>query len=231
MHAGDAVERVLQGGVIAILRVPGTDDVLPAAQAVLAGGITAIEFTLNAFTALRAMPEWAKLERGALLGVGTVLTAEAAREAVRAGAQFLTAPTVNADVVRVGIAAGIPVFPGTVTPTEIVSAWDAGASLVKVVPGGSLGPAYIRDLQRPLPYIPLVPTGGVTLQSAPAFIQAGAAAIGVGRDLIPRDLLERQAFADIVDRARAFVETVEHARAVSGHATVPVKPTEGPEAR
>ena len=231
MHSGDTVERISQCGMIAILRLPGTEEVMPAAQAVLAGGITVIEFTQNAFNLLRGLPERSRLEQGALLGVGTVLTVDAARDAVRSGAQFLSAPTVNPDVVRVGMDAGIPVFPGAVTPTEIVRAWEAGAVLVKVVPGGPLGPAYIRDLRRPLPYISLMPTGGVTLETAPAYIHAGAVAVGVGRDLIPRDLLERRAFGEITDRARKFVSAIAVARNTSAQPRVPVEPTRGPEAR
>jgi 2-dehydro-3-deoxyphosphogluconate aldolase / (4S)-4-hydroxy-2-oxoglutarate aldolase len=231
MHAGDALERISQCGIIAILRLPGTEDVLPAAQAVLAGGITALEFTQSAFNLLRGRPERSRLEQGALLGVGTVLTMDAAREAVRSGAQFISAPTINPDVVRAGMDAGIPVFPGALTPTEIVRAWDAGATLVKVVPGGPLGAVYIRDLRRPLPYVPLMPTGGITLQTAPAFIQAGAVAIGVGRDLIPRELLERRAFSEIQDRARAFVDAVERARQTTAQPRVPVEPPQGPDAR
>ncbi len=231
MQPGDAVERVSSCGVMAILRLPGPEDVLPIAQAVLAGGITVIEFTQNAFNLLRGFPERSRLEQSALLGVGTVLTVDAAREAVRSGAHFLSAPTINPDVVRVGMDAGIPVFPGAVTPTEIVRAWECGAALVRVVPGGPMGHAYIRDLRRPLPYIPLAPTGGVTLESAPGFIHAGAVAVGVGRDLVPRDLLERRAYGDITDRARRFVTAVAVARKSAGQPRVPVEPTRSPEAR
>jgi 2-dehydro-3-deoxyphosphogluconate aldolase/(4S)-4-hydroxy-2-oxoglutarate aldolase len=106
----------------------------------------------------------------------------------------------------------VPVIPGAFSPTEVAAAWDAGASLVKVFPIGSVGPRYIRDLRGPFPHIPMVPTGGVSLDAVPAFLQAGAAAVGVGGEMVPKDLLARRAFGELTPRARAFVDAVRHAR-------------------
>jgi 2-dehydro-3-deoxyphosphogluconate aldolase/(4S)-4-hydroxy-2-oxoglutarate aldolase len=229
---GETVKQILEGGIIAIVRLPAAEDLLPTAEAIRNGGVTAIEFTLTTPGAIRSLePARAKLGRGILLGVGTVLTAEAAREAFLAGAQFLMAPNLNPEVVRAGREAGVPVIPGALTPTEIVRAWEAGASLVEVFPAGPMGPRYIRDLQGPLPHIPLLPAGGVSLESAAAFIQAGAVALGVGGEMVSRDLLARRAFREITARARAFVDAVKSARGQPVPPAPPIKPIEGPDTR
>lgn len=208
------VQQIVGGGVIAILRLQAADDLVPAAEAIRAGGVTAIEFTLTTPGAIRELgPARARLGPGVLFGVGTVLTAEAAREAIEAGAEFVVAPNLNAAVIRTCRDVGVPVVPGAFTPTEVVQAWDLGASLVKVFPVGSVGPRYIRDLRGPLSHIPLVPTGGVSLETAETFIQAGAAALGVGGEMVSRDLLARRDFAEITLRARAFARAVARARA------------------
>lgn len=212
-HAERFVGRIRAGGVIAILRLEAAEDLVPVAEAIQAGGVTAIEFTLTTPGAVRALrPARMRLSREVLLGVGTVLCAEAAQEAIEAGAEFVVAPNLNPSVVAACRAAGIPVIPGAFTPTEIVEAWDAGASLVKVFPVGSVGPRYIRDLRGPFPHIPLVPTGGVSLDNLEAFMQAGAVAVGVGGEMVPKDLLARRAFPEITARARAFADAVRRAR-------------------
>jgi len=210
------IARIRAGGVIAILRLDRPDALVPAAEAIRAGGVTAIEFTLTTPGAIRELgPARARLGPGILLGVGTVLTAAAAREAIEAGAEFVVAPNLNDSVVRACRDAGVPVVPGAFTATEVVQAWDAGASLVKVFPVGSVGPRYIRDLRGPLPHIPLVPTGGVSLETADAFVRAGAAALGVGGEMVSRDLLARGELAEVTRRARAFADAVARARAPS----------------
>jgi 2-dehydro-3-deoxyphosphogluconate aldolase / (4S)-4-hydroxy-2-oxoglutarate aldolase len=228
----EAIERIGTGGVVAIIRLPSADDLLPAAEAIRDGGVTAIEFTMTTPGALHALGSARmKLGRGILLGVGTVLTADAAREAVRGGAEFLVAPNFNAEVVRAGRESGVPVIPGALTPTEIAQAWEAGASMVKLFPANAVGPRYVKDLRGPLPHIPLLPTGGVSLDNAAAFIQAGAAAIGVGGEIVSAELLARRAFPEITARARAFVEAVKGARERPVAPAPPVKPIEGPDTR
>lgn len=232
MGAREAVDRIVTGGVVAIIRLPSTDDLLPAAEAIRDGGVTAIEFTLTTPGALQALESARiKLGRGILLGVGTVLTAEAAREAVRGGAEFLVAPNFNPEVVRAGREAGVPVIPGALTPTEIVQAWEAGASMVKLFPANVVGTRYVKDLQGPLPHIPLLPTGGVSLDSAAAFIQAGAAAVGVGGEIVSIELLARRGFPEITARARAFCEAIRYARERGERPAPPIKPIEGPDIR
>lgn len=216
MGADATVERIRAGGLIAILRLDEAGDLLPAAEALVAGGVTAVEFTLTTPGAVAALaPARARLGDAVVLGVGTVLSPEAAREAMAAGAAFVVTPTVLPEVVRLCRAGGVPVIPGAFTPTEILQAWELGASLVKVFPAGPVGPRYIRDVRGPFPHIPLVPTGGVTLESAGAFIQAGAVALGVGSELAPRDLVARRAWGDLTARARAFAAAVTCARGPS----------------
>jgi 2-dehydro-3-deoxyphosphogluconate aldolase/(4S)-4-hydroxy-2-oxoglutarate aldolase len=232
MSPDDVVKQITQGGIVAIIRLPSADDLLPAAEAIRDGGVTAVEFTLTTPGALQALARARlRLGREIRLGVGTVLAAEAARDSIRAGAEFLTAPNLNPEVVRAGREAGVPVIPGAFTPTEIVQAWDLGASLVKVFPAGPVGPRYIKDLRGPLPHIPLVPTGGVSLENAGAFILAGAAALGVGGELVSTDLLERRAFREITARAREFAEAVRLARAQAKRPVQPIQPIEGPDTR
>jgi 2-dehydro-3-deoxyphosphogluconate aldolase/(4S)-4-hydroxy-2-oxoglutarate aldolase len=209
------VERLRAGGVIAILRLAAAGDLVPAAEAIAAGGVTAIEFTLTTPGAVRALgPARAQLGPGVALGVGTVLTREKAEEAIAAGAEFVVAPNLCPVVIDACRAAGVPVIPGAFSPTEVAAAWDAGASLVKVFPVGSVGPRYIRDLRGPFPDIPMVPTGGVSLDGVAAYLQAGAAAVGVGSEMVPKDLLARRAFPEITARARAFADAVRHARGI-----------------
>jgi 2-dehydro-3-deoxyphosphogluconate aldolase/(4S)-4-hydroxy-2-oxoglutarate aldolase len=232
MSPDDVVKQITQGGIVAIIRLPSADDLLPAAEAIRDGGVTAVEFSLTTPGALQALARARlRLGREIRLGVGTVLAAEAARDSIRAGAEFLTAPNLNPEVVRAGREAGVPVIPGAFTPTEIVQAWDLGASLVKVFPAGPVGPRYIKDLRGPLPHIPLVPTGGVSLENAGAFILAGAAALGVGGELVSTDLLERRAFREITARAREFAEAVRLARAQAKRPVQPIQPIEGPDTR
>ena len=232
MGAPEAIEQIVAGGVIAIIRLPTDEDLLPAAEAIRDGGVTAIEITLTTPGVVRALaPVRARLGRDILLGVGTVLTAEAAREAIRGGAQFLVGPNFNPEVVRAGREAGVPVIPGALTPTEIVQAWDGGASLVKLFPANAVGPRYIKDLQGPLPHIPLLPIGGVSLENVAAFIQAGAVAVGVGGEIVTTDLLARRAFREITSRSRAFVEAVKAARRRPVPSAPPIKSIEGPDIR
>lgn len=232
MSVNQVVERIVAGGVIAIIPFPGPSELLPAAEALREGGISAIEFTSTSPGAIQAI-EAARIRlRGSvLLGVGAVLSPEAARDAIRAGAEFLVAPNLNPEVIRAGREAGVAVVPGAFTPTEIVQAWDLEASLVQVFPAGPLGPRYIKELHGSLPHIPLVPAGGVSLENVSAFIYAGASAVRVGGELVSQDLLEQGASREITGRAQEFAEAIRRARRASGYAVTPIKPIEGPDIR
>jgi 2-dehydro-3-deoxyphosphogluconate aldolase/(4S)-4-hydroxy-2-oxoglutarate aldolase len=232
MSAADVARQIEAGGIIAILRLSSAENMLPAAEALREGGLTAIEVTLTSPGALPALERArTRLGRTILLGVGIVLTKDQARDAIRAGADFIGAPTVNPEVLRAGVDAGIPVVPGASTPTEIVHAWSLGASLVKVFPVSAVGPGYIKDLRGPLAHVPLVPTGGVSLQNVAAFIQAGAAAVGVGGDLVSQQALGRRAFREVTQRAEEFIGAVQAAREQGRRPALPIKPIEGPDTR
>lgn len=219
-------------GVIAILRLPSADVLVPSVEAIREGGVSAIEVSPIAPGALQALgPARVKLGPGVLLGVGSVLTPEAARDSIRAGAAFVAAPNLNPEVIRVCREACVPVIPGAFTATEIVQAWDLGASLVKVFPAGPAGAGYVKEILFALPDLRLVPAGGIRLEDVGDFIRAGAAAIEVGREIISEDLLARREVSEITRRVRAFVETVRRARGQMARPVQPVRPIEGPDVR
>ena len=175
-------EQVMRGRVIAIARGLDPASLIRIGEGLAAGGVGAFEVTLNSPGALAALETLASgFEPGKLLiGAGTVLTVAEARAAIAAGARFLVMPHTEPDVIEYAVAQGIPAFPGALTPTEILVAWRAGATAVKLFPASAVGPSFVRELRGPLPAIPLVPTGGVTIETAPGFIAAGAVAVGIG---------------------------------------------------
>jgi 2-dehydro-3-deoxyphosphogluconate aldolase/(4S)-4-hydroxy-2-oxoglutarate aldolase len=203
---------VTSGGVVAIGRRISAAAAPAIAEALAAGGVGAFELTLNdpeadALDAIEAVARHA-LALGLDIGAGTVLSIEAAERAVDAGATFLVMPHLDPALVAWAAAHGLPAFPGCATPTEVLAAWRAGAAAVKVFPASSVGPGFVRELRGPFPGIPLVPTGGVTLETAPAFIAAGAVAIGMGGSL-----LGDGSPAQVEERATAVVAAVAAARA------------------
>jgi 2-dehydro-3-deoxyphosphogluconate aldolase / (4S)-4-hydroxy-2-oxoglutarate aldolase len=232
MSASETTAQITAGGIVAIIRLPSAADLLPAAAALRDGGLSAIQFAMTSPGALNAL-ERARTQvgRGIRLGVGMVLTAEQARDALRAGAEFLTAPTVNLTVIRAARDADVAMVSGAFTPTEIIQAYEAGANLVMVFPAGAAGPRYIHAVRAALPHIPLVPTGDVSLENAGAFIHAGAAALGVGSALLPRDFLERRDFRGIAARAKELADVVARARGQAQEPPPTIKPIEGPDTR
>jgi len=205
---------VIAGGVVAIGRRVAADAAPDVARALAEGGVRAFELTLNEpeDAALRSIEAVAGMAQGLGLdvGAGTVLSIEAAKRAVDAGATFLVSPHVDPALVRWAAERRIPIFPGGATPTEILGAWQAGAAAVKLFPASVFGPAFVRELRGPFPDIPIVPTGGVTLDSAPSFIAAGAVAVGMGGWLLGDGVT-----AGIRDRASRVVAAVAAARAGS----------------
>lgn len=168
--------------IVAIARGLDPDGLARVADGLLAGGIRAFEVTLNSSGAIDALAGLAERFSGSplLVGAGTVLDVRSAEEAYAAGARFLVSPHYDAKLVAWAIARGLPVFPGAFTPTEILGAWRAGATAVKLFPASAVGPTFVREFRGPFRDIPLLPTGGVTLATAPGFISAGAVAVGIG---------------------------------------------------
>jgi 2-dehydro-3-deoxyphosphogluconate aldolase / (4S)-4-hydroxy-2-oxoglutarate aldolase len=200
---------LLAGGVVAIARRLSSEAAPVVADALAEGGVRAFEITLNEprAVAFRAIEAVAAGGSDVAIGAGTVLTIEDAGLAVDAGATFLVMPTTDPEIVRWAAARGIPAFPGAATPTEILAAWRAGAAAVKLFPASVLGPSFVRECRGPFPDIPLVPTGGVTAETAGSFIAAGAVAVGLGSWLVGDGVA-----TGVTRRARQVVDAVASAR-------------------
>jgi len=213
MKEGDRLDRLFNSGIIAIMRANSSDQLLAAADAIKAGGVDAIEVTITTPGALAIISQaTSKYGSDVLFGVGTVLDPESARMAIIAGAQFVVCPTLNTDTIKLCKRYSVPVMPGAFTPTEILTAWEAGSDVVKVFPASVGGPSYIKTLKAPLPQIRLMPVGGVNLDTAADFIRSGCEIIAVGSSLVNQQLLDGRKFDVISERARRFREEVEKGR-------------------
>lgn len=210
----EALAKILEEGVVPVIRVSSAQEAWEVSKAIKEGGVSVLEVTMTVPGAMDVIKEVSqKFGKEVLLGAGTVLDPETARAALINGAQFLVSPSLNLEVIKVSNRYSAVVIPGALTPTEILTAWEAGADLVKVFPIAQVGgPAYIKALQGPLPHIPLVPTGGVNLQNAGEFIKAGAAAIAVGGELVDKKAVAEKKYSVIVENARKFLEEVKKAR-------------------
>lgn len=213
MNQERALRLILDTGVVAIMRAKSSDQLLSAADAVLAGGVQAIEVTMTTPGALEVINQATKkFSSEVLFGVGSVLDPETARAAILAGAQFVVCPTLNIKTVEICKRYSIPVVPGAYTPTEILTAWDAGADAVKVFPSSLGGPAYIKAVKAPLPQVRMMAVGGVNLKTTADFFRAGVDAVGVGSDLVNQALLDARDFAAITERARGFRQGADEVR-------------------
>ena len=213
MNKAEIIQKIRDIGVIPVVRASSPEEAVQVVEAIMAGGLPVLEITMTVPGAVQVIKELVKRFDDAIVGAGTVLDAEAARACIDAGAQFIVSPALNLDTIACCRKLDVAVMPGALTPTEVVSAWNAGADLVKVFPAGALGGAsYIKSLKAPLPQIELVPTGGVTLANAGAFIEAGAAAVGVGADLVDTKAIRAGQPEKITQAARAFIEAVSNAR-------------------
>lgn len=207
--------RIEEIGIVPVVRASSPREACVAAEAVCKGGIPIVEITLTVPGAIEVIRELAKsCGSEVLIGAGTVLTAADAQRCLEAGAQFLVSPGFNRATVDLAVRESTLIIAGALTPTEIIEAWTSGSDLVKVFPCGQVGGAkYIKALKGPLPQVPLVPTGGVNLATAAEFIEAGAAALGIGGELVHADALKSNKPAMIVETARKFLEIVATARA------------------
>lgn len=209
-----AVATLREVGIIPIIRAPSADAAVAVTEALLQAGLTVVEITLTVPNATQAIGTVARRFSGKLLvGAGTVTDAETARRAVDAGAEFIVTPCLVPEVIDAARRADVAVIPGALTPGEVFEAFRAGGDMVKVFPVQSVGgAAYLRALRGPFPDIPFVPTGGVTLENMAEMFKAGAAAVGVGTELISKDALARRDYAAIGARAKQFLAAVREAR-------------------
>jgi 2-dehydro-3-deoxyphosphogluconate aldolase / (4S)-4-hydroxy-2-oxoglutarate aldolase len=206
--------RIEEVGIIPAIRVSSTEDALFAAEAVSRGGIPIVEVTLTVPEAMKVISHLVQHAPEVIVGAGSVLDAETARRCLDAGATFLTSDGLDPETVKFAVQAGVVIIPGTLTPTDVIAAWKLGPDFVKVVPCGSVGgDTYIRALKAMFPGVPLIAAGGVNQRTAFNFIVAGAVALGIGGDLIPREAIRRRQPDRIAELARRFTNSVSSARA------------------
>lgn len=208
------MDRIRAVGLVPVVRAASADEAFAAVEAIRAGGIPILEITLTVPGAVAMIHQLTKrLGDEALIGAGTVLDADTAQQCIDAGARFIVSPALDIPTIERCRRENVPVFPGALTPTEVVAAWRAGANAVKVFPANAVGGAtYLKSLKAPLPQIELLPTGGVNLKTAADFIAAGAFALGVGADLVDLAALRRGEAATITEKARQYVTAVAAAR-------------------
>src|SRR5437588_11238604 len=209
MSKEDQLRHVLDCGIVAVVRSPDSQQLVEVTRALAEGGVTVVEITMSVPGALDVLKQIRQaLGDRVLLGAGTVLDPETARAALLAGAEYIVAPTLNLDVIRLCRRYDKAVMPGAFTPTEVLTAWEAGADIVKVFPADVGGPAYLKALRGPLPQVRLMPTGGVDLTTAESFLKAGACCLGVGGALVDPKAIASGDFARIRDLAGQYVAIV-----------------------
>ena len=215
MDRNDIIKQIEDIGIVPVVRAASSDEAMRAIDAIKEGGISVLEITMTVPGAVRVIEEVCKrYGKDATVGAGTVLDPETARICMLSGAQFIVSPALNLDTIAMCRRYGVPIMPGALTPTEVITAWTAGADFVKVFPAGSVGGAgYIKNLLGPLPQVKIVPTGGVSLKTAADFIKAGARALGVGTDLVDVKAIRAGEAHVVTERAKQFVEIVREARA------------------
>jgi 2-dehydro-3-deoxyphosphogluconate aldolase / (4S)-4-hydroxy-2-oxoglutarate aldolase len=207
-------EQIKESGIVAVIRGANKDNIIPIAKALSKGGVKALELTVETPKILSLVEMVAdELKEEAIVGVGTVLDPETARAAIMAGAKFVFSPVVNVETIKMTKRYGVLSVPGAFTPTEILTAFEHGADIIKVFPANVVGPGYFKDVRGPLPHIPMMPTGGIDVSNVGAYIKAGAIAAGVGGTLVnTREVIDEDYCAKLTERARQFVNEVKLAR-------------------
>jgi 2-dehydro-3-deoxyphosphogluconate aldolase / (4S)-4-hydroxy-2-oxoglutarate aldolase len=215
----DVRRRIEELGIIPSIRVSTTEDALFAAEAIARGGIPILEVTLTVPEAIKVIAQVAQHTPEVIVGAGSVHDVETARRCLDAGAKFLSSDGLDPETVTFAVQQNVVVIPGTLTPTGVIAAWKLGPDFVKVVPCGHIGgDNYIKDLKAMFPYVPMIAAGGVNQRTAFNFIAAGAIALGVGGELIPREAIRRRQPDRIAELARRFLESVRNARDRGAHA-------------
>ena len=214
MDRNEIIKQIEDIGVVPVVRAASSDEAMRAIDAIREGGIHVLEITMTVPGAIRVIEDVVKkFGSDVLVGAGTVLDPETARACLLAGAQFIVSPALNLDTIAMCRRYSSPVMPGVLTPTEVITAWSAGADFVKVFPCGAVGGAsYVKNLKGPFPQIKIIPTGGVSLKTAADFSKAGAAALGVGTDLVDVKAIREGNAHIVTERARQFIQIVKDAR-------------------
>lgn len=213
MGKEEQLQQIIDSGVVAVIRVDSADQLVGICEAMAAGGVRGVEITMTSPGALDAINVAAKALRGkAIIGAGSVLDPETARMAILAGADFIVGPVVNLEMIAMCKRYGTMVIPGAFTPTEILTAWQAGADVVKVFPATKLGPSFIKDVRGPLPQVRLTPTGGVDINSLGEFLKAGAVFVGVGTALVNKKYVADKNWDALTELAAEYVAAARAAR-------------------
>lgn len=214
MSQHEDLERVLNSGIVAVIRASSGEQLVNVARALYEGGVDVLEVTFTVPNVLEILAAVRKdLGNKILLGAGTVLDPETARIALLAGAEYIVSPCVNLDVIRMCKRYGKLVMPGAFTPTEVLTAWEAGADIIKIFPAEIGGPGYLKALHGPLPQVRLMPTGGVDLNTITDFLKAGACAVGIGSQLVEKKAVETGNMARIKELASQYSQLVKQFRA------------------
>jgi 2-dehydro-3-deoxyphosphogluconate aldolase / (4S)-4-hydroxy-2-oxoglutarate aldolase len=214
MTKAEIIQRIIEPGVVGIFRASSADEFFRASEALIAGGVTAVEITMTTPNALLVIRE-AKKNFGnrALIGVGTVTDERTANAAIEAGAEFVVTPIFRPEVIAACNRAQKPIMSGAYTPTEAFNATEAGADFIKIFPADNLGPSYVKAIRAPLPHLKIVPTGGVDVKTCGEFIKAGCVAVGAGSTLFDKEILQKRDWTALTDLAAAFVRSIKDARA------------------
>lgn len=215
MTKKDVLEKIAEVGLVPVVRASSADEAMKVVDAIREGGVPVLEITMTVPGAIAVMEQVVRrFGSDVVVGAGTVLDPETARACILAGAQFVVSPALHLGTIEVCRRYSIAIVPGVLTPTEVVTAWSAGADVVKVFPCGALGGAsYIKSLKAPLPHIEMIPTGGVSVKTAADFIKAGSLALGVGADLVDTKAIREGNGKLVTEKAREYVRIVQEARA------------------
>ncbi|MFC0558304.1 bifunctional 4-hydroxy-2-oxoglutarate aldolase/2-dehydro-3-deoxy-phosphogluconate aldolase [Halalkalibacter alkalisediminis] len=207
------LKQITESGIVAVIRGSKPENIVKIGKALREGGVKALEITVETPKAMAIIEKVASelANEDVIVGAGTVLDPETARAAILSGARFVFSPTVNPETIKMSKRYGVLSIPGAFTPTEILTAYENGADLIKVFPAGVVGPSYIKNVKGPLPHIPLMVTGGIDLDNAGAYIKSGAVGLGVGSTLVPSKI-DEEALLAITAKSKLFVEAVQQAR-------------------
>ena len=213
MNRDRTLGRILSSGVVAVIRMKDKAKLQKVIDAIQKGGVTCIEITMTVPNAVEIIRELsAAVSKDVTIGAGTVTDAKTAGEVIKAGAKFVVGPIADIEMINACRGQDVVVMPGCFTPTEIFSAWKAGADIIKVFPATSLGPKYFKDLAGPFPDIRLMPTGGVTIDNVGEWVKAGAVAVGIGSDLLDKKAIEDGRYEVLTDRAQRMVRNFREAK-------------------